>query len=196
MAAITGLIAAFVAATFSASVAQEYGRAPLREDVYPILNEVVKEYATRQGAATVSIVRFTKVLEPSWCSLSDSDASSALREAFEDLWRNNTRPLLVEAKLDVPMKYELADSMETVGGARTAPPGRDPREYLREQIAKLERMRAEQYIQVQLSAPGVSQDRKTAVVYIAMSYTMEFIALRKTGSRWTIEQTRLCGLIS
>jgi hypothetical protein len=79
---------------------------------------------------------------------------------------------------------------------RPAPPGMSQQEFLEQQIAKLKRMAEEHYIQVQLSAPGISDDGQVAVVYIRISFAGEFEVLHKAGGKWTVEPKPMCAWIS
>jgi len=116
----------------------------------------VKAFAARNEARTVSIVRFTHLPNPDVFKscLQHSDDSANWQSAIKDLQLENASTKAIESKFDVPFKYELSDEMEEIGGTRPTPPGKDHFEFLREEVAKLEKQSSERFAQVQMSVPG------------------------------------------
>lgn len=169
----------------------------LTQEAYAVYSEALKAYAAREKVLTVSIVRFTilRAGEEEGC-LDRAYDSKPWQSAIKDFRRKNTSAYTIEPKFDVPFKYELADEMEEIGGARVPPPGQSMIDFMNEQIAKLEKRERDHFTQVQLSAPGISDDGQIAVVYIEISYAGEFRVLRKKENTWTVDPNPLCDWIS
>ena len=51
------------------------------------------------------------------------------------------------------------------------------------------------YTQVQLSAPGISEDGQLSIVYLAIAFAGDFRVLQKAGSKWIVQRT-VCGWMS
>jgi hypothetical protein len=176
--------------------AQEEAHPVLPLDAYPIYDAVVKAYAGREEAKTVSIVRFTKLDNWGDCRLGDAFDTDAWKEAVADLRRRNEKSFVLESKLRVPVTIELADAMEQVGGTELPPPGESELEVLRKRTARLDQMIRDHNVQIRLSAPGVSRDGRVAVVFLAVSFAGEFFALRKEEGEWKVERVPACSWIS
>jgi hypothetical protein len=166
---------------------------PVPPEAYPVYNAVLTHYVEGDKQAIVSIVRFTN-LESTDC-LDHIERSRRWKSAVADLRSQNASPQTIERRFDLPFRYELADSLETVGGARLPPPGKSFAEFIAEQIARLEDMDKRHYVQVQLSAPGISQDGQLAIVYLAISFAGGFRILRRSGSKWVVQRQE-CGWMS
>jgi hypothetical protein len=165
-----------------------------------ILQEALKDYARRVEASTVSVVRYTDLptvyklnLLPS--CLTRAYDSDQWKSVLTNLQQKNASSYALNPKFDVPFQYQLAEDLDLIGGNRNPPLGQDRFEFLREQMAKLEEQSAKHYVQVQMSAPAISNDGQTALVYIAVSYGGEFIILNKKEDSWVVER-RLCSFIS
>jgi len=162
-------------------------------EAYAVYDALLSNYVEGDKQATVSIVRFTRL--GSTDCLTEIDRSARWKSAVADLRRRNASTHSLERKFNLPFRYELADAMEQVGGARLPPRGKDPAEFFAEQIARLEEMSRRHYIQVQLSAPGISEDGQLAIVYMAISFAGDFRILQRAGSRWVVQRIQ-CGWIS
>jgi hypothetical protein len=170
-------------------------RAFVATDAYPIYNAVLTDHVGADPQATLSIVRSTAVPDLSNC-IARARNSAQWASAVSDLRRRNTSSSTIEEKFALPFKWELADSMEPVGGLRPPPPGKDPVEFLREQTAALEDMGRGHYSQVQLSVPGISADGQLAIVYLQISFAGDFRVLQQTNATWTVKAPPLCGWIA
>jgi len=187
-------VAALAGFIFTAPVQNGVPRStPTVAEAYPIYNAVLSNYVQDDKQAIVSIVRFTRLASTD--CLAGIDPSPRWKSAVADLRRQNASTRTLERKFKLSFRYELADAMEQVGGARLPPPGKDPAEFFAEQIAQLEEMSRRHYIQVQLSAPGISEDGQMAIVYLAISFAGDFRVLRRAGSKWIVQGTQ-CGWIS
>lgn len=167
-------------------------------EFYRIYNEVLKNHALNNEARTVSIVRYTKpnLLDQVYACLARVDATPQWQSAVIDLqWRNTSRYVL-DPKFDLPLRYELAEEMERVGGQVAAPPGKDVETWRSEQYAKLEQYVTEHFTQVEMSVPGVSEDGHLAIVYLAVSWAGGFHVLRKEADTWLIDDKPKCFWIS
>lgn len=149
------------------------------------------------NAVRVSIVRFTakpsKLLIP---CLIEAGTTTQWQSAVNDLRRRSFSTFIIESKFEMPLKYELADTMEEIGGTRNPPLGKDKLQFLQEDMEKLESRTQARFTQVEVSAPGISDDGQLAIVYIAVSFGGHFIALHKTNSSWSVDPNPLCGWIS
>jgi len=163
---------------------------------YTILDEALKDFALRQEAATVSIVRFTHLPVSIHICLSRSYDSAQWQSAVKDLRAKNASIYVFDRKFNVPFEYLLSDEMEEVGGDRPTPPGKDHREFILEEISKLEQRSREHFTQVQMAAPGVSEDGQIALVYSAISYAGQVQVLRKKNDGWSVDPKPLCAWIS
>jgi hypothetical protein len=167
---------------------------PAPESAYAIYNVVLTHWVDGDPRATVSVVRFTR-LGPTEC-LAEGRRSRQWKSAVADLRRRNASASSIEAKFTLPFQYELADRMERVGGILPPPPGKDPAEFLREDMATLADMGRRHFTQVQLSTPGISADGQLAIVYVSISFSGEFRVLRRAGTTWTVQPAPECHWIA
>jgi hypothetical protein len=169
-----------------------------KPEAYAILSEALKAFAARDEAHTVSIVRFTHLpnLDLFKSCLQHSDKSANWHSAIKNLQLGNVSTKTIEPKFHVPFRYELSEEMEEIGGNRVTPPGKDHLEFLREEMAKLEKQSKEHFMQVQMSAPGISDDSQVAIVYIAVSWSGAFEVLRRKDNAWIADPKPLCFWIS
>ncbi|TXH02208.1 MAG: hypothetical protein E6P95_00360 [Candidatus Moraniibacteriota bacterium] len=167
-------------------------------EFYKIYDEVLKKHALDNSARTVSIVRYTRpnLLDQVYACLARVDATPQWQSALIDLQRRNTSRYLLEHKFDLPLRYELAEEMERVGGQLAAPPGKDVETWRHEQDAKFEQYITEHFTQVEVSVPGVSEDGHLAIVYLAVSWAGGFQVLRKEADTWLIDEKPKCFWIS
>lgn len=163
--------------------------------VYAIYDAVLKDFATSEKTKFLSIVRSTTPPD-GFCPLEQNLDTEQARSAMADLRTKNKAATQLQPMFRLPFKYELADVMEPVGGARLPPPGQDALPFIQEQLAQLERMNREGYAQVQLSTPGISKDGSVALVYISVSFAGETRMLRKKRGVWVVEPRPLCPWIS
>jgi len=165
-------------------------------DDYGIYDAALKAVVGGDKRTQMSIVRFTALTEDGVGDCLDKASSTPQwKSVVADLRQRNVVPRTLESRFGLPFKYEMADELEVVGGARVGPPGQDRRAFLAEQAEKLERMERMHYVQVQLSVPGVSSDGLRSIVYVAVSYAGVFIGLRKKDARW-VEAREVCRWIS
>jgi len=167
---------------------------PAPESAYAIYNVLLTDWVHGDPRATVSVVRLTS-LGSTEC-LAEGKRSRQWKSAVADLRRRNASASSIEAKFTLPFQYELADRMERVGGILPPPPGKDPAEFIREDMAKLADMGRRHYTQVQLSTPGISADGQLAIVYISTSFSGEFHILRRAGTTWTVQPAPECHWIA
>ena len=170
---------------------------PLETETYSVLNKALQAFMVEDNSTTASIIRLTRrPSERLSTCLNQTSDTTQWRSAVDDLRRKNFLTFVIEAKFDVPFTYELADEMEEVGGARNPPPGKDHFQFLREEMEKLENREREHFTQVQVSAPGISDDGQVAIVYIAVSFGAHFKVLHKTKDSWSVDPKPLCGVSS
>lgn len=167
-----------------------------RPDDYGIYNAALTAFVSGDKRTQMSVVRLTKMAEDGIGDCLDKASSTPQwRSAVADLRQRNIEARTLEPRFTLPFKYDMADELEVVGGARAGPLGQARQAFLAEQIEKLERMERMHYVQVQLSLPGVSADKQRAVVYVAVPYAGVFVGLRKKGNRWA-EAREVCSWIS
>jgi hypothetical protein len=165
------------------------------QEIYAVYNALLESYAIDSDLKSLSIVRNTTPGFDEECLKDASDEAQFLSAvtSFESNNRIN-HELLPSFNLSFP--YELAEALEQVGGARTPPDGQNYEDFLKEQLAKLQKRIDEGYTQIVLSAPGISSDGSIAIVYVGLSYGGGYYALHKTGKRWSVGQSLKCGWIS
>lgn len=178
--------------------AQSLTSISLETEAYSVLTEALKYFVRDDNPVTVSIVHLTK--RPAEISLSclvdRTKTTPPLQSAANDLRRKNFLKFAIEPKFDLPFKYELADEMEEIGGTRNPPPGKDHFEFMREEMAKLDKRAQERFTQVEMSAPGFSDDGQFAIVYMAVSYSGGYLVLHKKDNSWEVDTLPLCSWIS
>lgn len=187
-----GVLASCVATQSSSSLSLS------KPEAYTILSAALKAFAARDETRSVSIVRFSHLPNPDLFKscLQQSDESVNWHSAINNLQLQNMFAKTLESKFQVPFKYELSEEMEEIGGNRVPPPGKDHSEFIREEMAKLEKQSKEHFMQVQMSAPGVSDDGQVAIVYIAVSWSGGFEVLHKKENVWIAEPKPVCFWIS
>lgn len=168
---------------------------PLKDDDYMIVGEVLKNNGKEMSLQWVSVVRFTRRPARIDC-LKDQDTSAQWQSAVMDLEAKNSSIFVVESKFDLPFRYELADELKPVGYTLDPPPGKDREEFAKETREEFRKRREEGYTQLQFSAPGVSTDGNTAIVYSAVSYAGQYNVLYKRDNVWVMDIRPLCGWIS
>jgi hypothetical protein len=167
---------------------------PIESKAYAVYNALLREWVDGDKRATVSVVRFTHL--GSTDCLDDVERSARWKSAVADLRRRNAATYTIEPRFDLPFRYELADTMERVGGILPPPPGNDPGEFLREGMARLDDMSKRHFTQVALSAPGISADGQLAIVYLSVSFAGAFHVLHKSGTKWIVRPDPKCRWIS
>jgi len=172
--------ALLLACTVPHPQAQSSTPLPLKTDDYVILREALNNFAARHKTLTLHIVRFTKLQGPVSCP-DEANVSMQLRSAFNDLRRQKFLTFVIEPKLDLSIEYELVDEFTQ-----------------EETVEKLEQMMRGQVAQVQVSAPGMSDDGQVAIVSIADLWFrgkfggFEYKVLRKKDNSWIADTKMLC----
>lgn len=184
--------------TVTSLQAQSLTSASLEAEAYSALSEALRFFMREDDAVVASIIRFTKRPREFslGCLVEHAQGSPQLRSAAADLRRKNFLKFVLEPKFDLPFPYELTDEMEQIGGARNPPPGKDRFEFMREEMAKLDKRMEERFTQVEMSAPGFSDDGQFAIVYIAVSYSGGYLVLHKKDNSWKVDTLPLCSWIS
>jgi hypothetical protein len=63
-------------------------------------------------------------------------------------------------------------------------------------MAKLDKRAHERFTQVEMSAPGFSDDGQIAIVYMAVSFGGHYKVLHKKDNSWEVDTKPLCGWMS